>query len=29
MYVDGMHLDATGHRVAGDAIGDALVAMAP
>jgi len=29
VYVDGMHLDATGHRVAGDAIGDALVAMAP
>jgi len=29
VFVDGMHLDVTGHRVAGDAIGDALAAMAP
>jgi lysophospholipase L1-like esterase len=27
VYVDGMHLDATGHRVAGEAIGDALRAL--
>jgi hypothetical protein len=27
VYVDGMHLDATGHRVAGEAIGDALAAL--
>ena len=27
VYVDGMHLDANGHRVAGDAIGDALREM--
>jgi hypothetical protein len=27
VYVDGMHLDVTGHRIAGDAIGDALAAM--
>lgn len=29
VYSDGMHLDAAGHRVAGDAIGDALRALLP
>jgi lysophospholipase L1-like esterase len=29
VYTDGMHLSVSGHRVAGDAIGDALAGIAP
>jgi lysophospholipase L1-like esterase len=29
VYLDGMHLDAAGHRVAGEAIGDALRGLVP